>query len=1105
MPAFRLFFISSSLIASFCGAVCASEEAGEISADELQFFESKVRPVLAEHCYECHAADSEKLKGGFLIDSKAGWQRGGDTGAAIIPGDATGSLMMKMMHHEPGYEAMPPKSKLGEQELKDLAIWINNGAYDPRDQEIGELKNEEVFDLEERKKWWSFQPIKDYEVPSVAMKHWPTNEVDHFILSKLEESQWQPSEPASKYSLLRRLSFDLTGLAPTPEEVASFIEDESPLAYEKLIDRLLSSSSFGEKWARHWMDVVRYGETKSFESDYKMIHAYAYRDYLIRMFNDDVPYKDFVMESLAGDLVKKPRLSNGGKINESIKGPGFVYLTDGQHGPPDLHDDEARIFSGIIDTTSKAFLGMTVACAECHDHKFDAITAGDYYSWYGMLRSSRLNIANTIMASEQLAPVADLKALKSRVFKAGLVDAKQDIDKFDQYMLAISKHQESAVFGELQGENKKQFFDPKLIKKYARAHQLDESVLGSWAAMLLDFNSSMQGGALAPLLGDLYRVDKELSDGLDVDLATGGDGHEALANMGDWFETGEGFSGGAVEGGDFEEGFESVLSVKSAKNVIQTLVQGKHATAGRYSGRITGSLRSPDFILDGRPIEFYTKGVRGRVRLIIRNYEQAGLGPTTLPLMVPVEGGSWQKVSIPTVLWKGEPAYLEVLQDGASRVIRAPLGRGSDDSFISISATNPLVARELVGDGKSPKLELQQLWQRVSDGQGSEADMQLLSALFAKGLIRAGADRSAELKGLIAKYKSINNRIPQPSYARSLVDGTPQDVPIYIRGNHKSLSEEANPRRFLDALGGDVFDPASSGRLELAEHFVDEQNPLLSRVMVNRLWYHLFGAGIVPSLNDFGVQGAQASHPELLDFLAADFMKNDWSVKQMLRKMVLSSTYQMSTLPSKESMSLDPENTLLQHMPLKRLEAEQIRDHILHCSHELKEKMYGASVQAYVADLPAARGKPKSGPVDGGGRRSVYLELRRNFMPSFLRILDMPNGTESVGKRGVTNVPAQSLAMMNSEFAALQAKAWAKQVLSDAEGDELSRIEVIHQRAFSRPATTAEIEWSGALLKDIRSAYLGAEKGGKSIDVEWAVWQDFCHVVMNRKEFIYLF
>ncbi|MGB0418990.1 MAG: PSD1 and planctomycete cytochrome C domain-containing protein [Opitutales bacterium] len=1074
----------------------------ELTPEQLTFFETKIRPVLSHACYECHAEDSEKLKGGLLLDSKAGWMRGGDTGGAIVPGDAENSLLVHMIRHEPDYDAMPPKSKLKDEEIADIIQWINEGAYDPRDHEIGELKNVDYFDLEERKQWWSFQPIKEYAVPAVSDPDWPRNDYDRFILAGLDEKGWQPAPEATKQALLRRLSFDMIGLAPTPEEMQAFLNDDSPDSYEKQVDRLLASPHFGEKWARHWMDAVRYAESKSFEFDYVMPHAHQYRNYLIQMFNDDVPYDDFVRESFAGDLLESPRYDETGTINQSIKGPGFIYLTDGQHGPPDLHEDEARIFSGIIDATSKAYLGMTIACARCHDHKFDAITTGDYYSWYGMIRSSRLDVSNAVAESKQLVPESKLRNGKPAVYDAAIEDAGKDATRSIHYLKAAQRivaHADYKAY-EKSGAHKKQNKKPEpklddkvmaLVKFEAKNAQLDLTVLKAWVEYYSFSHVHRNWPQLDPIRRGIAGAAK---------TANGSGKHlQAItttypADLGQWIQTGLAFRDGQPQ-----TDHDVILSVKDDKRVVQTLANTSQPVAGLYSGRISGSLRSPDFTLDGSNIEIYARGKNARVNLIVRNYEQVGFGPTTRVLSVEVNQGTWQRIRIPTNLWVGLPAYLEVLQDGEARRLRAALKSRADDSYITISTDPNLPDTAELWAGKPVESVIRQAWENARRRAMSPAEAELLAAMFEAGLIRAGADRSEQLKSLMARYREIHNEIPEPVYARSLTEGTPQNEPIYIRGSHQNLSKEENPRRNLDALGGQLLPEDRSGRLEFAEHLVDESNPLVSRAMANRIWHHIFGRGIVSSIDDLGKLGTLPSHPELLDFLAKDFIAGNWSMKRLIRKMVLSSTYRMSTLPNEEALAMDPNNIYLQRMPVKRLEAEQIRDHVLFVSNKLDRQLLGNSVTAYTGDLPSARGKGASGPIDGNGRRSIYTQLRRNFMPSFLRVLGMPNGIEPIGARNITNVPAQSLAMMNSEFMRKQSQEWAKHLL-ETEEDEVARINQMHKVALSRPAQDMEIEWAQSMVRDVRSMY---EANGKVDEV--AVWQELCHVMMNRKEFIYLF
>jgi len=352
---------------------------------------------------------------------------------------------------------------------------------------------------------------------------------------------------------------------------------------------------------------------------------------------------------------------------------------------------------------------------------------------------------------------------------------------------------------------------------------------------------------------------------------------------------------------------------------------------------------------------------------------------------------------------------------------------------------------------------------------------------------------SPRLTETLAEYRALAAEIPAPVYVRSVTEGQRHDEPVYIRGDYKNPSPEPNPRHFLDGLDGRKLPRHGSGRLEWAGLVADPGNPLTARVRVNRIWSRLFGRGLVGSVDDFGKMGERPSHPGLLDFLARDFVESGWSTKALIRKMVLSSTFRMDSTPGPGVQEGDPKNIYLQHMPILRMDAEAIRDHILACSGKLNPDLYGPSVPAHIDDQPASRAKPRSGPLDGNGRRSIYLELRRNFLPSFLRVFDMPNATEPSGSRNVTNVPAQSLALMNDPFVHEQARAWARRILQ-RDGSTGDRLQALHRQAFGRDARDTELDWGLRALEK-----LGAETSPED------AWTGLCHLMINRKEFIYVF
>ena len=1094
-------------------AVCAASTgtyANVPSPEDSAYFESEIRPILVDNCYKCHSAESEKLKGGFRIDSQPGVLRGGDSGPSITPGDASQSRLIQMVERHPDFEAMPPKSKINQSEIDALISWINRGAPDPRLEEPEGKTAEPEFNLEERKKWWSLQPVEKPAVPEVKQGNWPNNEYDHFILSKLEEKSWKPADPAERATLLRRLSFDLIGLAPTPQELETFLKDTSANTYAKQVDRLLSSPHYGEKWARHWMDIVRFAETKAFEADYTMAYAYRYRDYLIRAFNADIPFDQFVQESLAGDLIESPRFDPETGNNESIMGPGYIYLTDGQHGPPDVHEDEARIFDDMIDVTSKAFLGLTVACARCHDHKFDAITTADYYSFYGMLRSSRLSYANTVPQNLQQKVESQLKTKKKRLRSLVFDGSKEDADKVINYLAAqkrlLDDPKLQTALEELKAntskkknknapdpEDKLQAILEQFSAPFANEKNLDPNVLANWLRLAVSPEQQDRWPELKPLFRNSDRKEQKtkpkeaLSQSFDAIT-------QSLAN---WKTQGLAFEDSSHKPGDL------ILSAKGDQ-AVQGFI-GNTRAAGRYSARVTGAIRSPDFIIDGKPIELQAKGQFGAVRLIVRNYELTGRGPTTAKLYAPINDNHWQTIHFETYLWEGQTAYLEVTQNAQATHSFKPKDtypEFNDDAYISFRFENNSSADTYWnetpnGSDSAIASSIHDLWNKGRRGSLDDAESDLLSALFGAGLLQANVERSPRLKSALDQYRVLAQQIPTPIYTRSLVDGDTHDEPVYIQGSHNNLSQDPNPRHFLDGLDGPNLKGSGSGRLEWARYVATDENPLTARVLVNRLWKHLFSNGIVTTVDSFGKMGFAPSHSKLLDYLAADFTDNGWSIKFMIRKMVLSNAYQMSSTPSDFAQEADPKNRWLQHMPIKRLEAEYIRDHILACSESLDRTLYGPSVKAYVDDHPDSRAKPAEGPIDGDARRSVYLELRRNFLPTFLRAFDMPNTTEPTGARHVTNVPAQSLALMNDPFVHQQAKIWAKRILESNLSLE-DKIDGIHLSALSRSATKQEKEWALRFLQALSGEY-------KTTIDDVTIWTDLCHMIYNRKEFIYVF
>jgi cytochrome c553 len=460
------------LVVAPCSRLAAADAAGR-----AEFFEQRIRPVLVESCYECHSATSKKVKGGLRVDGRAALLKGGETGPAMVSGKADDSLLVAAISHKDKELAMPPKKPaLPESVVADFRRWINEGAFWPGEETATAAKGD-AFDLEQRKRqWpWIWETPRRQSLPKVARADWPVSDADYFLLARLEAKQLAPAPPADDRTWLRRVSFALTGLPPSPGEIHAFLADRSPMAKARVVDRLLASPHYGERWARHWMDLVRYAESRGHEGDYVIPNAYHYRDYLVRAFNADVSYDQFVREHLAGDLVASPRLNPMTGGNESVLGTGWAFLGEEVHSPVDIRQDECDRIDNKVDVLSKTFLGLTVACARCHDHKFDAITAKDYYALSGFVLGSSYRQVRFEVMEQERAIAKELAALRARSRKpvlAALGDAlRPGLKNVPAYLLAA---RESLLAGE--GTNS--------LAPIAKRHSLDQAKLGLWLARL---------------------------------------------------------------------------------------------------------------------------------------------------------------------------------------------------------------------------------------------------------------------------------------------------------------------------------------------------------------------------------------------------------------------------------------------------------------------------------------------------------------------------------------------------------------------------------------------------------------------------------------------
>jgi cytochrome c553 len=718
-------------------------------------FEREVRPLLANRCWKCHGPD--KQQGDLRLDSAAALKKGGSSGAVVQPGKPEESLLIHAVRHQ-GDVKMPPKQKLNEQEIAALTAWVKAGAVWPGT--TGSAVEGGRFTAEQ-KAFWAFQPVREPPTPVVKRTDWVATPIDAFILARLEDKGLAPAPRADRRTWIRRVTFDLLGLPPTPQEINAFLADTTPDAYAKVVDRLLASPHYGERWGRHWLDVVRYADTTANDANAVMRYAYRYRDYVVNAFNHDKPYDQFILEQLAGDL-----LPPAGNINASIErvvatgflmvGPKALAETDKEQVLLDIADEQ-------LDVIGRGFLGLTIGCARCHDHKFDPIPTLDYYSLAGILRST------------------------------------------------------------------------EVLKDRAR-------------------NASM------------------------------------------WWE------------------------------------------------------------------------------------------------------------------W--------------------PLFQAPGDKPFMVMA---------------PK------------------------------------------------------------------EGTPTNLRVHIRGNGFTLGSEA-PRRFLQIIAGENHAPLTtthSGRLELARWIATKENPLTARVMVNRIWQHHFGTGLVATSDNFGNRGERPSHSELLDWLAARFTASGWSVKAMHRLIVLSNAYQMAGTANPQAAQLDPGNRLLWRFPRQRLEAEALRDSLLAVSGQLDRTIGGGDTIEVVYKagevIDAQRGfvvntVQSNHPVYNTPRRSLYLPVIRNAVPDVLSLFDGADPNAVAANRNDTTVPSQALFMLNNPFVREQALHLAKSLLADAKASDETRVKNAYERVLGRPATAEELGEAVSFLKDSGAR---ARSAGHA-DAALVAWQAYCQMLFCTNEFLYV-
>jgi hypothetical protein len=895
-----------ALCAVYCGmSALAADPPAKPTAAQLEYFETKVRPLLAENCYSCHG--EKKQNAGLRLDTTAGLKAGADNGPVIVPGDPAKSRLVKSTKREGEYP-MPPKKPLPPEAVAVLAEWVKAGAAVPEDIAKGPTTD--------ARKHWAFQPIRSPAVPEIRnSKHEIRNEIDAFVLARLSDKGLSLAPRADRRTLVRRAYYDLIGLPPTAEDVEAFVKDESPDAWEKLIDKLLASPRYGERWGRYWLDVARYADSKGYilTQERSFAYSYTYRDYVIRSFNEDKPYDRFIIEQIAADQLQL------GEDQRPLAAMGFLTL-----GRRFLNNQQ-DIIDDRIDVTTRGFMGLTVTCARCHDHKYDPIPTKDYYSLYGVFASSN--------EPNELPLIGEVKRTP-------------EVIAFEEEL-----------------ENREAEFREARAKRYA-------------ATM------------------------KKLREPLTV-----------------------------------AEYLRAVLELR-----------------GKPDGELQGALRQRDL----------NRTVFERWKTFLEA-EWKAKSPVYSPLraLAAIPEKDFERKALAALGKDTNSLVLKALTDAKPKTLKA-----------AVEAVANLVAAPAPG---GPLTE-EQAEVVKAFAPGGPIDIPL--ADFDRIQNRADRDALAAIRKKIDAFKVANPHAPPRAHV--LYDNATLTEPVvFVRGNVNNRGP-AVPRQAPEVIAGPDRKPFTqgSGRLELARVIASAENPLTARVMVNRVWLGHFGHGLVRTPSDFGVRSDPPTHPELLDWLAAQFVKDGWSVKRLHKRIMLSATYQQSSAVSASIYKLDPENRLLSHQNRRRLDFEAMRDSLLSAAGRLDLTQGGKPVDLFKAPFST--------------RRTVYGLIDRTNLPGTFRVFDVASPDTHSPQRFLTTVPQQALFLLNSPFVQEQAKALAaRKVIADAPTVE-AKVIALYRLALGRNPTKDEAALAAEFVE------------GDDSQAAFGRWPQLAQVLLLSNEFAFV-
>jgi hypothetical protein len=951
------------------------------SPEGVKFFESKIRPVLVERCYQCHSAVSlkaNKLQGELLLDSRAGIQKGGESGPAIVPGDVKASALISAIRHET-FE-MPPKSKLPKDVIADFVKWVEMGAPDPRDGSPVAIEKKDI-DIDAGRGFWSFQPLQDVAPPVVKNNRWGRTDIDRFILARLEEKDVAPNEPAARVTLIRRLYFDVWGLPPETADVEAFVKDESPDAVERLVDRLLDGQHYGERWARHWLDLARFAESNGYAFDKDRPGAYHFRDFVIASLNDDMPYDKFVKLQIAGDL-----LDPLDRVAQAATGFLAAGTFTSQQTQKERERSRYEQLDDVVGTLGTTMLGLTIGCARCHDHKYDPLGNYDYYR----LTAS---FAETGFQDYDWDPDPEGTAKALAAFNA----------EHKPYVDARAGFEKDELPGRLAGWEAASTEPPPAEK------------LGTWQTI------------------------------------------------------------GPFAAADFKKAFDQKFGPENKVDLTKPVGEIKWSAKpewkdGVVHNTLTGD-NSANYLY--RTIEFPQKG--------------------SLDVSFGCDDGI-------KVLLNGKQVLSKPTMGGAApdqHIVKLNLNAGRNELLVKIVNGGGPSGFYFSSKGTATPKIIQDILNLASDKRDAKQQDALLKWFAPRDTDWAALD-SAEKEHLAKKPQPAITKIfaARKNGATYNFGADTRKVYFLARGDSNAKKELATPA-FLRVLTNSDHQeqtwlrddaavessPARAARIGLADWITDDKRGaghLLARVIVNRLWQHHFGTGIVATPSDFGNQGARPTHPELLDYLAGRLIAGGWKLKPIHRLIMTSAVYLQSGKSRAEASKLDPENQLRWRQPSRRMEAEIIRDNLLSVSGSLDKKMFGPG-SLNEADV----------------RRSVYLKVKRSVLIPILQLFDAPDSIQSIGNRDVTTVPPQALAMMNSPLIRQHAEKLAARIRTEGSTTPEAVVQSAYQMALSRPPEASELEQMTGFIMSQAASY------GKDANAMNTAVADYCQLMLCLNEFVY--